>query len=65
MGQVFDLAGHSTFEHEQRGFETAVRGIITKKKEFDTKEKQKKGQFWLQTEGRVVVKIYQMDGLLR
>ena len=65
MGQVFDLAGHGTFEHEQRGFETAVNGIINQKKEFDTKQKQEKGPFGLQIEARVVVKIFQMDGLLR
>ena len=28
MGQVFDLAGHGSFEYEQRGFETAVGGIL-------------------------------------
>ncbi len=59
MGQVFDLAGHGTLEYEQRGFETAV------KKEFGTEQKPKKGQIGLQIEARVVVTIYEMDGLLR
>ena len=31
MGQVFDLAGHGSFEYEQRGFETAVDGILNNK----------------------------------
>ena len=59
MGQIFDLAGHGTLECEQQGFETAVI------KEFGTMQKPKKQQIGLQIEARVVVRIYEMDGLLR
>lgn len=62
MGQVFDLAGHGSFEYEQRGFETAVGGIL-KNKIKCLAQWGKQGN--RETEARVVLTICQMYGLLR
>jgi len=58
MGQVFDLAGHGSFEYEQRGFETAVDGILNNKVFGTTAQTRKGRQFGLGIEARVVPTIW-------